>query len=409
MSHDRDWNDALTSSVLTMIFALLAYTHYGSLTHRSTWDRQNIWSPILYLLFPQLLACQLAMNIVLCFQRHHGMVELYQQRQRRYIPNDGLWFYICALLGMHTRERVWHDPPVALASGENEKATGMLRIHTIEANRLHRKNKFLDDSDPYHVKWISRLFYQLFLLYQISLACTASYHRMQVLDNAALQIDYLGSLYAFSGLITTISTIIIHVQPYEWDDPNDVEAAVLDDTGMVVREAMPDIDTSNAWVFEGFSALSIQLLLWVIWKTLVYLRTINGPSDTWRKSYGDWWHLLEANFTSSSIALLAILLVGSIMMVPTLCDVFVRHRHGTVWVNRMFERAGWMLEFYTGGRVIRSVLAGLALIVSALTWWQVARELKLVQQGITHPWNSNWTQPNSPVNAVVDAVCFLYC
>ncbi|KAK9415463.1 putative TLC domain-containing protein [Seiridium unicorne] len=406
MSRDRDWNDALTSSILTLLFALIAYCHYGSIIHRSTWDRQNLWLPIVYTFFPQITLCHILMNTVLCVQRHKCMRTLYRGRRQIYNPNDGVFFYICAVLGMHTRSRNWHHPAVALASGETEKATGMLRINTVEVHRLKRTVKFSDDADQDRITWVARLGLMLFLLYQITLASMAYYKRLFVLENSALQIDYIGSLYAFSGLLIIISSLIIHIQPYEWDDPNDTGAATLDDVGSDIRGAMPDIDTSNGWVYEGFSALTIQLLVWVGWRLWTFLRFLKGSDGSWRITHKTWLHLLTASMTPGGIALTFVLVLGGPLMIPTLRDVFTPYRsnRGMTWLNRKFG-----LEYYRGGRIIRFVFAMLSLAVTGVTWWQVAQELKMVQNGSTELWNVNWTLPNPPTNAVVDTVCFLYC
>lgn len=332
------------------------------------------------------------MNIVLCVQRDSGMRKLHGPDY----SFDGYWFYICAVLGMHTHSRDWKDPPVALPGGITEKATGMLRLHTTESNRLLRTNKYYDEEFKDMPTTLGRLLLQGGLLWQGSYASVIYIRRLYLLQNATLNLDHMAGLYAISGTLVTLLTIILHVQPYEWVDKNDST-----DEG---RKAMPDIDTSNAWVYEGCIALTMQLATWIGLRLWAFSRTLTSSDESWKHDYSTSWRLFNASFTNISIGLAVILVIGTGLMFPTTRDIFQPHRKGHTWVNRVFN-----ISYQRGAVIIRLTLASLALGVSAATWWQASRELQEVRDGNMKPWNANWTMPNPTSSSILDVIWCLYC
>ena len=101
--------------------------------------------------------------------------------------------------------------------------------------------------------------------------------------------------------------------------------------------------------------------------------------------------------------LTVVLLVGTAILVPTIREVTVHGRYGHHWFNR------WLRISYQAGAVIsRTVLPVVFVSTTGTIWYLAARELIDVRDGITNPWNANWTKPNSEIS-VVDAFLCLYC
>ena len=267
MGHPRDWNNALGPAISVGIFSIVSYCHQGTILHRSKWDKQTLWLPILYAMSPHIYASQLFLNALLCWNRFHTMRRIYGARQCR----DGFLWYLCAILGMHTDSRAFHDPPVFIAGQGREKDQGMLRLNSCESVRLKRRKKSGHENFS-RIFCTSRVLWLCLSLYHVVYGLVAYVRRVATLPNATLGIDHLAGTYAINGALVTLANLVLVIQPYEWDDSNHESEEYC--------EAKSDVDTSNAWVYEGFIALVLQASTWLGMKLWRFGVTVSQSIDT---------------------------------------------------------------------------------------------------------------------------------
>ncbi|KAI8941911.1 hypothetical protein NX059_000025 [Plenodomus lindquistii] len=83
----REVHNVIGSFVNASFWATVAYCHYGTVIHRSTWDRQHIYLPLLFVLVPELFVCQIFINIILLIHRYLAMSHLGVA-----MNDEGFWF-----------------------------------------------------------------------------------------------------------------------------------------------------------------------------------------------------------------------------------------------------------------------------------------------------------------------------
>jgi hypothetical protein len=212
--------------------------------------------------------------------------------------------------------------------------------------------------------------------------------------NAILNIDHIAGIYAISGTMVVLATLVLHLQPYEWDDKNDDD----DPT-----HRFSDLDTSSAWVYESFTAMQPQLLTWFclwMWNFARIVVDEDAPSRTLNQQPKE---LLMEILSPTGVVAGVILSIGSVLMVPTIYDLFISDRGGYTWANCLLR-----ISYFVGAVIARVVLVVMAMIVAGVVWWQAFRELHQVMEGRLQPWNADWAIPNPVINKVLDAVLSLY-
>ncbi|KAG9187035.1 hypothetical protein G6011_10143 [Alternaria panax] len=383
MPEPREAHNVVGSLVNVIFWAFVAYCHYGSIIHRSTWDRQHIYLPFLFLFVPEIFLCQIVMNIVLLIHRHIGMSRLGIA-----MDHEGPWFYIAGVIDLHSASRefdqgVWIGGP---DGGHAQKSEGNWRLSTLNASRLSRTRR----TDRFDSANILRLLGTIFLLYQGGSASMVYVTRLVTIDSSTLSLDHLTGLYAICGTLVGLATLLILLQPYEWADNN----RYIEEE----RGAMPDVDTSNAWVYEGFSAATLHGLLWLSLRAWGYgvamvkhAKDIEIPIS-----------FMDA-FTGPGIALLALMAIGVVFMVPTVGEaMFIPHRNGMIWLARFFN-----VTYWTAGRVFRLLLASVTATVAGLIWAHAILEVGSVTGGRIRPWNINWKEPNPTADTFFGAILSL--
>lgn len=194
----RAVSDIVASATAAATFAIVAYCHHGSINHRSTWDRQHFFLPILFILFPEIYICQVVMNSILVIQRRVSMRKLGVA-----MNDEGFWYYVSSILDIHSKDRefapgaVWIGGP---SGGHAQKSEGMWRLATLNPGRLTRNNKY--DLDGFRKSpFIGRVFVTVLLLYQGVSASYIYFKRVSSIRNATLSLDHFTGMYAVCGSI----------------------------------------------------------------------------------------------------------------------------------------------------------------------------------------------------------------
>lgn len=395
MAGTRDWKDVLSSCSATVFFSITAYCLYGSIIHRSTWDRQNLYLPLLFLLFPEIFICQTFMNTILIVQRYRCM-------RRLRVPRDaeGFWFYVCGILDLHSKHRKFEPRRhfIAHAGGGGsyeQKSEGNWRLSTLNSSRLSYHSKYRTKFDG--AKYFAQLGFTLILLYQGVSACITYIGRCIEIENGILGMDHLTGIYAICGTILELATLVIILQPYDWTDNNIyIERK---------RWAMPDVDTSNAWVYEGFLAVVVHSLNWISLRSWIFFSTpaqLNTPSQSLQYNGGKLFVDIFSRFGIAVFVLVCI--IGVPLMIPTIGEVISRpSRHGMVWLARRTH-----ISYYAGGITFRLTLAAVSLVVALMIWIQAAEELVAVERGQMKSWNAAWEKPNPCAQTVYGAFLSLW-
>ena len=309
------------------------------------------------------------MNSILVTQRHVSV-----RKHAVAMNNEGFWYYVGSILNLHSKQRefasgaVWVGGP---GGGHAQRSEGMWRLATINPSRVSRNNKY-QGSDFRKSVFVRRIFGTSALLYQGVSALYIYIKRVSSIGNATLSIDHFTGIYAICGTVLELATLIILAQPYEWTDNNNyIESE---------RLAMPDVDTSNAWVYEGFSSVVIHSLIWTVLRVYTFLQ---ADSVTLVQ--------LKAVFSGPGIAVIVLgLAIGVPFMTPTIWGVAFRpSREGLVWLNKYFK-----LGYKIGGQVFRLLLLVVAAAVATLVWLHAIFELLDIKDGRLRPWNVNWNVVN---------------
>lgn len=267
MGDDRELASPLGCAVSAAIASVFAYGHNGSIVHRSTWDRQNLWLPILYAMCPHIYPCQLLLNALLSWDRRCTIKRIYGAARRR----EGFTWYLCAFLGLHTNSRAFSmGARVFIAGYGLEKGQGMLRLHSCEPGRLQRRNKYADEDFSW-IDFFGRVLVQSGTLYVTTYGSVRYVTRVATLPNATLAIDHLAGAYSINAALVTLATLVLSIQPYEWDDSNEETDEY--------RPWKSEVDTSNAWVYEGFLALIMHLVIWLAMKLRRFIITASPIAE----------------------------------------------------------------------------------------------------------------------------------
>jgi hypothetical protein len=324
------------------------------------------------------------MNLVLLAHRYLAMSRL-----GRAMDHEGPWFYIAGAIDMHSAIRefqpgVWIGD---LNGGHAQKSEGNWRLSTLNASRLNRVRR----SHRLGFGNIARVLGTIFLLYQGGSALVVYVARLNTIDNSALSLDHLTGLYAICGTLVELATLLLLLQPYEWKDNN----IYFEDE----RSAMPDVDTSNAWVYEGFSAATGHGLLWLSLRAWGYNVMIIEHARDAEKMIG-----FVDVFTGPGVAMLVLMIIGVLLMVPTVGEVVFRpNRNGIVWLARFFH-----LGYGTAGQIFRLLLANITAVIAGLIWTHAIREVTSVTSDHVTPWNRNWREPNPTADTFFGVILSLW-
>lgn len=393
MADARDTTHIVASFINTTVWAVVAYCHYGTIANRSTWDRQHLWLPLLFLIFPEIFACQILINTMLLVQRFFGM-----RRLNPPVPmhQEGFWFYLGGVLDLHSSSRDFGAHNVWI-NDHWQKSEGNWRLSTLNPSRLSFINKYRAGTRR-QAKTFSyaRTFVVLVCLYQGVSAAITYVVRVRSVENGMLSIDHLTGLYAICGTLVELATLVVIAQPYEWSDDNRfIERE---------REAMPDVNTSNAWVYEGFLAVMLHGCLCVSYRLSVFISTLNSQKEgaPAAKRGTDLFFIL---FPGPGIAVLGMVVVIFLpLMLPTLWEITFRpYRDGLVWLARLFN-----IGYEAGGRSFRLLLLALSTALTAMVWAVVGEEIMRLQRGKTEPWNQNWRTPNPTSDTIWGVVLSLW-
>ncbi|KAI8941912.1 hypothetical protein NX059_000026 [Plenodomus lindquistii] len=162
---------------------------------------------------------------------------------------------------------------------------------------------------------------------------------------------------------------------------------------------MPDVDTSNAWVYEGFSAATLHGLLWLSLRAWGYNVTLIDQAKDMKRSVA-----FMSAFTGPGVVVLVLMAFGVVLMIPTMGEVLFRpNRDGLVWLARFFT-----LGYGTAGRVFRLSLTVITSVIVGLIWMHAIQEVKAVTGGRTGPWNLNWKQPNPTADTFFGVILSLW-
>lgn len=102
MSDTRDLSDVVASATAAVTFAIVVYCHYGSINHRSTWDRQHLFLPMVFVFFPEIHICQVVMDSILVRQRRVSM-----RKHAAAMNDEGFWSYVGGILDLHSKDRAF--------------------------------------------------------------------------------------------------------------------------------------------------------------------------------------------------------------------------------------------------------------------------------------------------------------
>lgn len=116
--------------------------------------------------------------------------------------------------------------------------------------RLRRAQKSENSGFRWTV-YIGRIIVLIVFLYQ-GISASTIYIRRRSLDNATLIFDHLTGIYAISGTLVTIATLIIHTQPFEW-------------TVTKRDKNCPDFGPSNTCLMEMFVARAVYTTGWLFY------------------------------------------------------------------------------------------------------------------------------------------------
>ncbi|KAF2124880.1 hypothetical protein P153DRAFT_370777 [Dothidotthia symphoricarpi CBS 119687] len=168
---------------------------------------------------------------------------------------------------------------------------------------------------------------------------------------------------------------------------------------------MPDVDTSNAWVYEGFLALTVHGLLWISLRSWIYISTLRKLGESPKAIAYDKFALFMANFSETGITtLVLILVIGVPLMVPTVWEVVSKpNRQGFVWLAKKVK-----ISYYAGGVCFRLLLAVISVVVTAMIWTHAIREVMSVGNGQTQLWNEAWKVPNPSADTIYGVILSLW-
>ena len=71
ISKSREAHNVVGSLVNVVFWVVVAYCHYGSIIHRSTWDSQHINLTFFFLLVPEMFLCQIVIDIIPLIRRYY--------------------------------------------------------------------------------------------------------------------------------------------------------------------------------------------------------------------------------------------------------------------------------------------------------------------------------------------------
>ncbi|KAL9617586.1 MAG: hypothetical protein Q9160_007656 [Pyrenula sp. 1 TL-2023] len=328
--------------------------------------------------------------MILVIQRYRAMSKI-----KVSMKNEAFWFYTASILDLHSRKRelrnsVWIAGP---GSGHSQKSEGMWRLSTLNSSRLSYRNKYGAGFNK--AKFFGSLVAIVLLLYQGISASITYIGRLHLVENGTLSMDHLTGIYAICGTLIELAALVIIIQPYDWFDNNDYIKKE--------RDAMPDVDTSNAWVYEGFLAIILHGLIWISLRFRIYFSALRKRATQDHDS--TLGSLLIDSFSAAGIATaILIILIGIPLMTPTIWEViFKPSRNGYVWLSRKIH-----LNHYRGGVAFRLLLAVVSATVSALIWYHAIQEAINVRDGRTESWNEAWKVPNPSADTFYGVILSLW-
>lgn len=149
---------------------------------------------------------------------------------------------------------------------------------------------------------------------------------------------------------------------------------------------MPDIDTSNPWVYEGFLAVMLHGCLFVSRRAYVFASILRDHGEKAAQPTHVYFELFFTSFSGpAGIAILVMVAIIFIpLMAPTLWDIIFRSwRDGSVWLAKAFK-IGYE-SYHAGGLSIRLFLALLSMILTIM----IVKETIRLRDEKMQTWNQN--------------------
>lgn len=216
----------------THVFAITAYWGLNILVNRSGWGNQHIWVIVIFIFYPWLVACQLAVNIV-CIFRNIAFSAVGPDE------HNALAYYLSGLLGVHHQHE---DRSHAKYWWGNKRILDQRRA----TFRLERR------------KWDQPLIFQfvgLLFPFVQGLFATCLYFRREHLlppnSGVYLGIDHRNGWMAMGGTLASLIAMCRLALGHDWI----VIESIPWQTAKVDADSL---DTSNAFVYEGLLAFKIQ-------------------------------------------------------------------------------------------------------------------------------------------------------
>ena len=361
VTNTREWSDIRQPLYSTHIFSLAAYYQLGSITHRNgaKWDRQHIVLPLIFLFFPLLYPSQIIVATLL------GV--------RNYIwrPNQGLKYYICAVLGMYALRSSLVD-----GAGNHDYPAKRRGYHLL-------LDIFKPRARPIDKPWSGTRVFSIILgvifLYQAASTTILYVHRWATPGPTLLEIEHRIGLTAIGGFASCLGYLFFELTGYDWEDTlctdrgpqleHWQEGSLHKGNQLSHRHLADGLDTSNKHTYDCALAVCLHLL---------YLRLAGRdfPLFDRRARYRDDDTLLW----SAAVPYIAL----AVLSVPMLAEAF--------WSAPTMR---WYQRLPGGGFKSRICILLACVYVSTMTLLSECREIVEVNRGQVDEFNSlwNWEDP----------------
>lgn len=328
MASARVTSDVYASTMQSAASAIFSYGYFGALCHRTS-RNQDLDLFVTFAFVPILHMCETVIKFCLAFYRFAKLSFANGK-----IPRDDPLVYILGILGLYPKD--WP-----------QKRAETWTLINMALFRLRRAQKSENSGFRWTV-YIGRIIVLIVFLYQ-GISASTIYIRRRSLDNATLIFDHLTGIYAISGTLVTIATLIIHTQPFEW-------------TVTKRDKNCPDFGPSNTCLMEMFVAWAVYTTGWLFYsgRAPFALLMLCARSLFIFRLYGFvfLWMIVALHF----------LIYGIIRVLGG-------------------ARA-------SGRRISPRLMAVFVIVAGSSVWIEATTELRQVEHGSLHHWNAAWDLPN---------------